>query len=83
MTLVALMSSLRCLRDICIAAQTAGQQAVHISSELKPRRQNRLERAARTLTEQPDTVGGLYDILGRITSPWGRTPWVLPLKWRR
>jgi len=26
---------------------------------------------------------GLYDILGGITSPWGRTPWVVPLKWRR
>jgi len=26
---------------------------------------------------------GLYDILGGITSPWGRTPWVVPLSCTR
>jgi len=25
----------------------------------------------------------LYNILGGIMSPWGRTPWMVPLKWRR
>ena len=28
-------------------------------------------------------VHGLYDILGGITSPWGRTPWVVPLSCKR